>query len=1844
MTIREFDRSWAILVAVDQYENGIPALSTPVADATELADVLQHLHGYEPTLITNKEATQAAITTLLAGLASRVGPNDRVFFYFAGHGIALPSDSGPRGFILPQDAKKVGSPEDTYIPMTDLDDLLSSLPCRHGLVVLDCCFAGALRWSSYRYLPPAPAKLHRERYRWFIEGKAWQAIASAAHNQEAIDVAGSQPLGKRDNEDAHSPFARALISGLRGKADRASIGGTGDGVITATELYQHIDEALQTSGGRWVRQTPILWPMKKHETGEFVFLVPGFSPEQLEPAPPLDLAANPWRGLKPYDTTDANLFFGRQRVTDLLAEKAAEQRFIVVTGPSGIGKSSLVRAGLLPRLPSGTQTILLRPGPSPFTSLATALRALNPGSEIDENRLSTNARALVECLEALPPNRQTLLVVDQAEELITMGGAESTEHFLELLECALKDSPERISVLLTIRTEFEPQFAQSALKQRWAAARFIVPQMTQDELHRVIEGPAAAKTMRFESPALVDQLVNEVVQMPGALPLLSFALSEMYNHYLARQTDDRTLTEADYAILEGGVTGSLRVRANQLADGLDAPSQVSLRRVMERMVSVESGEYARRRVPRQELNVADPAEQARIVQVITELDNARLIVTDSGTNISYLELAHDALIFGWDRLVNWLRQDAPLIVDLRALTKDATEWDPDRKQKAELLWTDPARLSEIKRLQTEPYPGLNRVEHEFALASINRASWNKKFRWAVSTVLFVALLGVGIALKIADQRQTLAELQQRLAQAASFTRTAFSEVNKDPEVAALYAVHAVRLSGEDQEQSGFAEQILRLALSNIRAIPLRGQSRYGDGADQRSSNAVGSISHSQSEKMLAFATYGGRLYVRQLGYEASSVPLKIVSSEPNEWKKFFSTRFARITSVAFAFGDRWLILQESSAKDNNKIRILDSHASFEEVAAPPEWQIANKLSVSPNGETVAILSNFGQTLTLWFGNAQTPPTKGPSIHPYTSVEKLSFTADGKNLLLQHDLFNFTIVASDGSKTRTINLPPELPFLKEEFGFRGANPEDYLARISPDARYLLSSAKVFSDRSQPQRLGAIWDISKKPARQLRTFPNRKNALADADFSADGRWLAVGHDTKTMLWDLAKVNPQAEPSSVIISKEFGSVTFDRESKKIAIADLSGNGTVADLTRPETIDQPVVVAGLGANSLGFSGSGIWLAAGDDDGTVRICDVSRDCRAVEGGSTQPRKQDIAGCSGLSGIWTVSLMSGGGIGVWLDRDRTLPRSFTLLPSTNGSDTTPIKLRAICSADKHRMFVYSDSSADRFLFDLSAANPASSVLSIPNYPAKIDSAQFDSTSTWLVAGSKETMSAANLSDPSHIQFKPLAGYKGGEIEFSPSSHWLLEKVPFTYPRDSKLVPLLRKVRATEIGDPIRLAVSKAPLANFAFSADDAQLFASEELELATRGDYEAVGPAVKSYLWDMQAIEGAPPRILDGHRQVAGAVFSSDGHWIATVDAKFLQRQKIIRLWHVEKTVRQVMGFELEAPGQILYPAFDPKNRWFILGKGITAAFYDLAKIAEKDKLDPDPTFELPSGTSITAHWQLQFSPDARWLINQGRSEPLRIWSWSKDDDVQLVSDVPEQQGETKAFFLGDKAVTSTQSTVIWTLNNASRTAKRVSLPGSGEILIHPDQQRITVLSNNGERTWTLNTAALTALAERLISRNLTLSEWSRVLPGKLYEKAFSGLPEDATVIRGYVESAQASAQKGNQKAANAFYKLAVNSARDARNPILALRVAESGLSNDATEAIAEAAELTVKFGSNDPRALRARGLVRVSRGDQSGVSDIQKYIGWASEHGASSDDLREESDAIRSFQSKQRN
>jgi hypothetical protein len=701
-----FRKSHSVVIGIDEYRHDIPALRTAVNDARRVAEVLETNFGYTVRLLT-EDVTLERLRPLFGEVLQRdVEADDRLLVYFAGHGIALDGDEGPAGYLVPQDARR--EDRGTFLPMTELSAYLERLPCRHLLLVLDCCFAGAFRWSSTRDLGALPDVIHRERFDRFIRDPAWQVLTSASHDQKALDVLGGETIGVRDGGGpclVHSPFAAGFLRALQGEADlipRSTNGRPGgDGVITATELYLYLRECVET-GSEAVghRQTPGFWPLRKHDKGEFIHLVPGHE-LNLPPAPPLNEANNPWRGLQSYDEEHALLFYGRSKFVTALADRVRVQSLTVVLGASGTGKSSVVKAGLVTHLRSREGDAWrivspMRPGKSPLAAIAAL--AL-PGESTDADAVAVRLAAARSDPEALAVrvaawaanapadasrSSRLLLVVDQFEELLThCRDAAEREQFLALVNRALAVQPDRLRMVLTLRSDFEPQFAHTPLSGRWLASRVVVPVLTLDEYREVIEGPASVRVLYFQgkvsSQGFIDQLIGDVANTPGALPLLAFTLSELYRRYLGRAGGDRSLSERDYDPL-GGVGGSLRNRADEVYDGLpDDAHRATLRRVMLRMVSVEGGEPARRRVPEGELIYEQPGEGERVAEVLRRLTDARMVVRDTDDDEqTYIEPAHDALIRGWGRLLEWVRNGLEELQLRRRLTPAAAAWSGGR--------------------------------------------------------------------------------------------------------------------------------------------------------------------------------------------------------------------------------------------------------------------------------------------------------------------------------------------------------------------------------------------------------------------------------------------------------------------------------------------------------------------------------------------------------------------------------------------------------------------------------------------------------------------------------------------------------------------------------------------------------------------------------------------------------------------------------------------------------------------------------------------------------------------------------------------------------------------------------------------------------------------------------------------------------------------------------------------------------------------------------------------------------------------------------------------------------------
>jgi hypothetical protein len=651
----------AFIIGIDAYQHVSP-LHTAVNDAQRLAKILANDHKYRVhEVLLNPTGTD--LKAFLSAMKASVGENDSVLFYFAGHGIALEDEKGMNGYIVPADARATDGT--TLIPMSFLNDCFDALPCRHFLLILDCCFAGSIRWATtQRAVGFLPKRIYKERFDRYLLDKAWQVLTSSAHDQKAFDYL--KGFGNvRDTEGGkHSPFALALFDALSGKADIVPADG-GDGIITATELYlylrQEVEQPTYEANSR-MRQTPSIFTLPKHDKGEFIF----FSPNHRLNLPSIP-KRNPFKGLQSFDEADKELFYGRELVVQKLFEQVTTHALTVVTGASGTGKSSLVKAGLIPLLKEDGYNILpvIRPTQKPLEVWAHLV---------------------------LPEKKvKSVLIIDQFEELLTQSSDEDRLVFIKILRGAILEG---LTVIVTVRSDFEPQFDMSDWAE-WKQGRFIVPPFTVEELREVIVRPAIQEVLQFDPPAFIDTILNEVVQSPGALPLLSFTLSELYEMYVVSGRNDRLLTESDYRTL-GGVIGSLRKKADKIYKELDTDHQDTMRNVMLRMVSIAGGEYAGKRVFKTDLVFSDTVETKRIKTVVGLMQEARLIV--SGTDNegrAFVEPAHDALVRAWTKLTEWVKARGEENVLLQNKLAEAVN-DYNALKNKELLWYDDPRLEILR--------------------------------------------------------------------------------------------------------------------------------------------------------------------------------------------------------------------------------------------------------------------------------------------------------------------------------------------------------------------------------------------------------------------------------------------------------------------------------------------------------------------------------------------------------------------------------------------------------------------------------------------------------------------------------------------------------------------------------------------------------------------------------------------------------------------------------------------------------------------------------------------------------------------------------------------------------------------------------------------------------------------------------------------------------------------------------------------------------------------------------------------------------------------------------------------
>ncbi|MCA9919932.1 MAG: protein kinase, partial [Anaerolineales bacterium] len=460
----------------------------------------------------------------------------------------------------------------------------------------------------------------------------------------------------------------------------------------------------------------------------------------LLPLSPQEIAAlaNPYRGLQPFTESDADNFFGRDTLVQELLGKLSDEtdleRFVAVVGPSGSGKSSLVKAGLLPTLRRGGLPgsenwfmVDLTPGEHPWEEVEAALLriAVNPPESLLA-QLREDDRGLLRAINrCLPDDGETelLLLIDQFEELFTLVRDEAVRiHFLQSLVTAVLDPRSRLRVVLTMRADFIDRPLQyvdfgELMQQRLT----LVLPLTPDELTQAITQPVAQLGMALE-PELVATIIRDVGEQPGMLPLLQYALTELF-----AQRDGQMLTLAGYR-RTGGVTGALARRADEIYNGLNRADQAATRQLFLRLVTLGEGvEDTRRRVLLAELatlsvigkqlTVAGESSQERRLP-LAEYGQHRLLTFDHDpvTRGPTVEVAHEALLREWPRLRGWLQESREDVRRQRLLDQASAQWVSNGRDDSYLLRG--GRLTAFEAWAETTTVALTAVEQDFLQTSI----------------------------------------------------------------------------------------------------------------------------------------------------------------------------------------------------------------------------------------------------------------------------------------------------------------------------------------------------------------------------------------------------------------------------------------------------------------------------------------------------------------------------------------------------------------------------------------------------------------------------------------------------------------------------------------------------------------------------------------------------------------------------------------------------------------------------------------------------------------------------------------------------------------------------------------------------------------------------------------------------------------------------------------------------------------------------------------------------------------------------------------------------------------------
>jgi WD40 repeat protein len=923
----------------------------------------------------------------------------------------------------------------------------------------------------------------------------------------------------------------------------------------------------------------------------------------------------PYVGLAAFQPQDADLFHGRERFVAELADRLTRQRFVVVFGASGAGKSSLLRAGLVPRW-SGP-VVVFTPGPHPVEETAvhiSRLAATAPGQVhadlvADVQNLHRAVRMAVD--------EDLLIVVDQFEEAFTLcrDEAECTK-FIDLLLTAVSTPNSRARVVLGVRADFYGHCTRHpGLVAAMADAQVAVGPMTTDELRRAIVQPAVREGFVVEG-ALLAELVAQAAGNAGVLPLLSHALLETW-----RRRKGNTLTLAAFQSA-GGIDDALARTAESVYSDLSETRKHLVQNLFVRLTALGDGtEDTKRRITRSEVD----ADTADVLDVLAE---ARLVTIADNT----VDIAHEALIRAWPRLRQWLTADREGLRTHRHLIDAAQEWSALGKDPGALYRG--ARLVVAKEWAGAQNAVLNPIERTFLDASIDQGEREsakdrrrtRQLRY-LAAGLAVLLVLVTVISVVATRERQQAQQAQAVAISRQLATQALTVAGTDPGRAKLLSVEAYRTAPTLEARGAL------MSMSGHREYRTEIQAQPGAVSD------------------LAYRPDG-----------------TIVSAGRDQtvtlWDPVRRTRIAAMTGH-----DTWIkalaVSQDgktaATGGDDTRVMLWDLEKRRPVGALDGHTDEIRKIAFSPDGRLVTSAGNDG-TVRLWDVAHHT--NLATFTGHKTGVATVAISPDNKTLVTGGDdqsivlwdiptRTRFATLAENGGKVRALDFSPDGTMLASAgFGpavrvwdvasrtevttFTGHTGQAVISvKFSPDGRTIASAGNDLVVR--------LWDVPNRVPRAVLTG-HQANVYTLA-FSPDSTQLAsAGEEGKIILWD-----PRASAMTGPLTNKVHDLAFMPDGHGL-VAVGPGHRTLWDVkTRAP---QRIVSAGdVLVNGVAISPDGRTAVTGTEDPRVPLGQPGNNLEIWDPTTSTPP----AGLPGHTGaIMDVALSPDGRTAASTGKDKTV--------------------------------------------------------------------------------------------------------------------------------------------------------------------------------------------------------------------------------------------------------------------------------------------------------------------------------------------------------------------------------------------------------------------------------------------------------------------------------------------------------------------------------------------------------------------------------------------------------------